>query len=47
MEDVPNQQTLISMIDSTLYLSGPLSFSDHKVHTFDDLEGDKIAWKHP
>ena len=37
IEGIPDEETLMMMIDSSSHLSGSLSFPDHQLLIFDDL----------
>ena len=45
IEGIPDQETLMSMIDNSLHSSGSLSFPEHQLLVFDDLLCDIVSRK--
>ena len=45
IEGIPDEETLMMMIDSSSHLSGSLSFPDHQLLIFDDLLCDIVSRK--
>ena len=45
VEGIPDEETLMMMIDSSSHLSGSLSFPDHQLLIFDDLLCDIVSRK--
>ena len=45
IEGIPDQETLMSMIDNSSHSSGSLSFPEHQLLIFDDLLCDIVSRK--